>query len=491
MHDKFRQSRNKVQIIGGGFGNGKTAAVCVKAIELVKMYPGCNGLIAMATYAQLNDTIREEFYKWVPPNAVKRWPTVADNTIYFKNGSKINFRYIKQKGKAAAQDGQTSSNLLSATYDFAIVDQIENPEITYKDFLDLLGRLRGTTSYKGFDETMPKDGPRWLMLTANPSFNWVFHKLIKPMVHYRTTGDIHPDLMVDEEGKPLIDLFEAPTYENKHNLPEDFIKGLESAYKGQFRDRYLGGEWGAFEGLVYPDFVQEEHMIEKRVMMQYLFDLAYKGLKPVALEGFDWGSVVPSCYLIGFSDYMGRIFIIDGFYQPQMRIQNIAERINDMRMAYFPHIEIEQPILADPAIFKRTVVNGEGGGSDTIKSLLQQHANLDFRAGQNNVASGIAKVASYLAVDDFPHFQTGERNGRLIYFARHLSFISDEFLSYFWQMGQGFERIDKPRDENDHAMDTLKYMLSYVPEAVELLFNRTHVTMGVQQWQHKMMQNLQ
>lgn len=184
MHHQFMQSRKKIRVIGGGFGNGKTAAACVEAIKLCRDYPGCNGIIAMATYSALNDTIREEFYKWVPSSSVKRWPTISDNTLKLKNGSTVNFRYLKQKGKTTA-DGQTVSNLLSATYDWAVVDQVENPEITHKDFLDLLGRLRGSTAYKGHDDTMPVTGPRQLILTANPSFNWVYHKLVKPYEVYK------------------------------------------------------------------------------------------------------------------------------------------------------------------------------------------------------------------------------------------------------------------------------------------------------------------
>ena len=114
LHDRFHRSRTKVQMIGGGFGNGKTAAGCVKGLGLAKSYPGSNGIIAMATYKQLNDTIREEFYKWVPNAWVSKWPTQTENTLILTNGSKVNFRYLQQKGKQSA-DGQTSSNLLSAT----------------------------------------------------------------------------------------------------------------------------------------------------------------------------------------------------------------------------------------------------------------------------------------------------------------------------------------------------------------------------------------
>ncbi len=176
----FNMSRKKVQIMAGGFGNGKSAAACVKAIGLAMDYPGSNGLVARESYVKLNDTVRKEFYKWIPHDAVARWPTTTDNTMILKNGSTINFRYIAQRGKKSS-DGQSTSNLLSATYDWVVVDQIEDPQIMHKDFLDLLGRLRGSTPYKGTDPTMPMSGPRWLILTANPSANWVYSKLIKPL----------------------------------------------------------------------------------------------------------------------------------------------------------------------------------------------------------------------------------------------------------------------------------------------------------------------
>lgn len=481
MHERFRNGRKKIQIIGGGFGNGKTAAACVRAIELAHMYPGSNGLIAMATYAQLNDTIREEFYKWVPASSVKRWPTVSDNTLVFNNGSKVNFRYIKQKGKAAAADGQTSSNLLSATFDWAIVDQIENPEITYKDYLDLLGRLRGTTQYKGTDATMPETGPRWLILTANPSFNWVYHKIIKPYNHYKETGQIHPDMPVDENNEPLIEIFEASTYENAHNLPSDFIATMEATYKGQFRDRYIGGEWGAFEGLVYPNFSREHHMLPRSEILQYVYQLGYRSLKPIALEGFDFGIAVPSAYLFGFVDYMGRPFIIDGFYQAGMSVQQIADEIQHIQFKYSAIVDISNSINADPAIFRRSVVDGYGKGADTIASILRERG-LSVKPGQNAILSGIAKVAGYLAVDNIPHFMTQAPGGRAIYFARELTWLADEFASYFWKMGTGFERIDEPIDKNDHGMDTIKYMLSYLPDAKDILYNSLPFALGVPKW---------
>lgn len=470
-----------MQVIGGGFANGKTAASCVKAIRIAKDYPGSNGIIAMATYAQLNDTIREEYFKWVPHNWVAKWPTVANNTLVMKNGSKVNFRYLQQKGKSQA-DGITSSNLLSATYDYAIVDQIENPAITYKDYLDLFGRLRGSTPYKGTDETMPTTGPRWLILTANPAFNWFYHKVIRPVQLYRDTGQIDDALPYDpDEEKCLVDLFEAATYENQHNLEPDFIKALEATYTGQYRSRYLGGEWGAFEGLVYPSFNPKQHIVPHEQIMQYLFKCKSLGLTLEPFQGYDFGLAEPSAFLFGFTTPGGMPIVVDGFYRPCNDIRFDAEEIHRLYMQYGAYIDVSrEPIMADPAIFKRSVFKQSGSGATTIASIFQNDYNLYLKRGQNDITSGIAKVNSYLNINNYPSPVHGyeiendlvirESHGPAIAFSNRLPWIANEFSSYFWKMGPHQERIDEPIDRNNHAMDALKYALSYLPSAHEIMF---------------------
>ena len=481
MHQRALNSRKKMQIVGGGFGNGKTALVCIKAINLAKYYPGSNGIIAMASYAQLNDTIREEFYKWVPSSSVQRWPTLADNTLIFKNGTKVNFRYLQQKGKQTA-DGQTSSNLLSATYDWAVVDQLENPLITYKDFLDLLGRLRGSTPYKGNDPTMPLTGPRWLICACNPAFNWVFHKLIKPYMHWKQTGELHPDLIVDPQTKELlIEIFEAPTYENAHNLEPDFIRTLEAAYTGQFRDRYLGGQWGAFEGLVYENFDAGIHMQHTEGdMLRLLYKAKQSGMRYQGIEGFDYGIASPSAYLCGFVDERGVPYFVDGFYEKGLDVLEIGHRIGRIQGKLEPFVDFGQ-ILADPSIFKRNTYNGVGKGATSISKMLSEYCDLTMRPGQNDIMNGIAKVGAYLAVRDMPNMIANNYSGPAIYFASHLTFVADEMGSYFWKQNGQHERIDEPMDRNDHSLDALKYALSYLPPASEILYN---VVMNRKEYQH-------
>jgi phage terminase large subunit len=491
LHWKFFKCRKKVQILGGGFGNGKTAASCVKAIQLAMDYPGSNGLIARETYVKLNDTIRKEFYKWCPTGAVARWPTTTDNTLILKNGSTINFRYIAQRGKQAS-DGQTTSNLLSATFDWVVVDQMEDPQITYKDFLDLLGRLRGSTPYKGDDPTMPSTGPRWLIMTCNPAANWIYNKIVKPYHKYMATGRVTEELMIDEETRePMLELFEGSTYENAKNLPPDFLKGLEASYKGQMRKRYLMGDWAAYEGLVYPEFTIDSHTLPYTQMVERLTPRFQQKNRWTGIECLDIGVVVQTCYLAGYVDDLGRVFFIDGFYEPGLTTEKIGKKIRDIQAKYMYGIEFSEPIYADPAIYKQTQVNGKQ--VTTIAKILTNDENLFLAAGQNAIKSGIMKVSGYLAMrpgfgmkeadEDALFNGTNENLGPAMYFSDELDFVSEEFLGYFWKSNEQGERIDEPSGKKDHAMDAIKYALTRLPEASTLVFRKPVITSELLKWQ--------
>jgi phage terminase large subunit len=385
---RFQKSRAKIQIFGGGFGNGKTTSAVIKALQLAKDYPGSNGLVARSTYPKLNDTIRKEFGEWAP-NAWKQSFTKEPNQMVLKNGTTINFRYIAQTGKATES---STSNLLSATYDWIVVDQVEDPEITHKDFLDLLGRLRGNTPYMGDDETMPVTGPRWMILMCNPTRNWVYRQLVKPL-HDLKNGMRNPDLLVDKNGKPIIELFEGSTYENADNLPEDFIETQEAAYTGQMRTRFLLGEWGAFEGLVYPQYDPGTHLLDADTIREYFTQLVLDGFAPTIVESYDHGLASPACYGLGFADHLGNVFEMDGFYEKEKTVEQLAVMIKARRSklhnvlgGYFEW----EPIFADPDVFRRKTGNAKTVGVSVAG--LYAELGIDMQRANNDILSGIAKV---------------------------------------------------------------------------------------------------
>lgn len=482
LQDNFQKSRAKVQIFGGGFGNGKTTSAVIKALQLARDYPGSNGLIARSTYPKLNDTIRKEFLKWCPNKWIARKALATDNVVELTNGTVINFRYIQQQNKGGES---STSNLLSATYDWIVVDQVEDPEITEKDFTDLLGRLRGSTRYEGDDPTMPQTGPRWMMLMCNPTRNWVYRKLVKPLHDYEK-GIMNPDLIVDvDTNKPMIELFEGSTYTNAENLPDDFIKTLEATYKGQMRTRFLQGLWGAFEGLVYPQYDPVTHLLKPRIMYEYLDHLVSEGFAPTIVEAYDHGIAKPACYALGFVDHHGNVFELDGFYEKEKTIADLAVMIRNCRNKLHNLLGMDNddfsPVLADPSVFRRTSGNSRTVGT-TVSGLFRDEGIIMQRAN-NDITSGIAKVQSYLSIDaTHIHPITGEFGSPRIFFNAELTWNDQEFTDYNWKRDSAGEHEDTPNDKNDHAMDKTKYLLTHRPKIAKYIKKTKDLPQGFTRW---------
>lgn len=477
LQDRFLQLRTPIQLYGGGYGNGKTVGAVTKVLQLSQVYPGMNCLMARSTYPKLNDTLRKEFIRWCPKDWIKSFPLSPNspNTCTFKNGTEFPFRYIQQQGKS---EESSTSNLLSATYDLIVVDQLEDPEISYKDFLDLVGRLRGNTIYRGDDPTMPRTGPGWMLLTANPSRNWVYQQIVKPFHIYRTTSEVTEELLclrdpetnkpvLGIDGKPqlLIEVVEGSTYENRHVLPQSFINLMESTYRGQQRDRYMKGLWVAYEGLIYPEFDDTLHMIPHQNVVSYYDRLLDGGYDLDWVESYDYGKAVPSCYLAGFIDPHGNIIFAEGFYKKEYQLPDQFEAVRKIRKKW--GIDPDNHILADPDIFRR----GKSMKHDErISDAFWSDANLQVTRASNEVLGGITKVSGYMTPrDGWINPFNGTTPAPAMYFSQALNFISEEMGGYFWKKDtSGSSRIDEPQGRNDHAMDALKYSLTNRPLASQL-----------------------
>lgn len=460
LQDRFMKLRTKIQFYGGGFGNGKTSAACIKAINIMKDYPGSHGAVLRETLPKVTTTIMKEFFKWLPKTWIKSF-NKQERILTLVNGSTCVFSYLVQQGSGS----DTTSNVLSATFDWAVVDQVEDPGIVYKDFTDLLGRLRGSAKYVGDDPTMPRTGPRWLILMCNPTRNWVYKKLIEPYHIYKNTGKITPDLIYnDKKNQLMIEVVEGSTYENKDNVPEDFIETLEMTYTGQMKDRFLKGEWAGYEGLVYPNFDVGRNVLPHDWVKEYYFDLRSKYNVEI-VEGFDYGLAVPSCYMLGFVDPWGNFLILDGYYDKEKPPSFIAEQILRIRSEYGV---FDTSILADPAIFKRTIV--QNNQTLSLADIMFQDYNIRMIPAQNDILSGIAKVTGYFNISKMhQNPMTKNYNAPYLYVSDKCEFFVTEIGNYYWTKDAKDNYKDMPQDKDDHAMDTLKYMLTYRPNVSTII----------------------
>src|SRR5580765_3325396 len=470
MHEQFHNSYAKVQLCGGGFGNGKTAATCIKALKLAKDYPGSNGLVARSTYPKLNDTIRREFLLWCPTHWIKRMPSRDENTLILKNGSTVNFRYVAQRGK---ETEESKSNLLSATYDWIIVDQLEDPEFSHKDFMDLMGRLRGNTEYVGSEVGMPRVGPRWFMATLNPTRNWCYREIIKPLHDFRR-GIISEKLLceVDALGQPvivdglpvpLIELFEGSTYENVENVGTDYIRGMLSTYTGSMRDRFVYGKWGALSGLIYPQFDETVHVLRHDDARDYLRQLRMSGFQPSFVEGYDHGLSRHSCYGLFFVDDDANTFLLDGFRIAELTIALAAKHIATMRAEYRIEDDELDAIYADPDVFRRK--SGDKRTVGVTVAAMFADEGIRMQRGNNDINAGISKNWQYLT--PLPLHEnpiTGLRMAPHFYVSDRCIWFIDEITEYYLQRDGSNETTDKPVDRNDHAMDMWKYAMTPRPK---------------------------
>jgi hypothetical protein len=284
-------------------------------------------------------------------------------------------------------------------------------------------------------------------------------------------------------GIPIIDLIEGATYANKENLTEDFIRTLEASYRGQMRKRFLEGEWAAYEGLVYQEYEEDKHLVTRKQAMDHLWKLQKSHYNVKAIEGYDFGISSPSCYLFGFVDDWGRIVVLDGFHERNLHYTKQPDMVRKIRGKYAHLINVEESIRADPSIFRQKVIEKHVDTGTPIAQLLSI-AGMECRPATNDIITGVAKVAAYLAEQPtHEHIITGKTPGPLLYFVDDMDFITDEITNYYWDRTSSGEHIDRPLDRDDHAMDAIKYMLSHQPEPAEIVLPRSAVTPSYMFWQ--------
>lgn len=461
---RFFMCREDIAGYTGGYGNGKTAALGVLAIRLASEYEKARILVGRATRPKLEDSTKPELLKWLPEDGVQQWPSERRNNIVMKGTqSTIEFRHVRQEGKGK---GEEQSNLLSATYDAILIDQMDDPEFGFKDFADLVGRLRGTAKYIGDDPTMPRVGPQWLRFGANPTRNWLFRQVVNPYFTYKKTGLITQNLLYDEvERKPIIAIYNAPTSANKHNTGEKYGRRMNIVMRGSMAKRYIQGDWDAYEGLVYPDYSETVHMVQHEQMVTHIQNKIILNELGIG-EGYDYGQVSPSCYLLSFHDAIGNVFIVDGFYEAHKTIDWQAKKIKEIRNAW--GVTPSDRIYADPSIFKTKNATKDKVG-ETIKKMFSDY-DIEMQLGANNIDAGVQKISSYLVVDPLhKHPIKGTYGSPRVHVTSKLEFWHNEIVDYYWNKNIQGTHVDKPRDTNDHAMDATKYLFTKRNKVIGML----------------------
>lgn len=293
---KFHLSPAKYRLYIGAWRAGKSYAGCMEAIKQSMIFKGNIGLIGRKDFTDLRDTTIKTFFDICPFEIIKSY-NKTEHHLVFKNGSEIYFRELKDR-----------AGLGSLELGWFYIDEAE--EIGEDVFLYLQGRL-----------SSPKTKRQCGWLTSNPpnEDHWLYR-------HFQL-----------KETKDS-DLIHASTYENKSNLPEGYIEGLE-AMPESWRKKYLMGEWG-FTPDGKPFHQGFIDALNKR-------KIQYNTIKPI-YRSWDYGFHHPA---VSFHqmDAKGRWCVLRECMGTDITIERFGQQVKQLSREWFPNAQFSDIDFGDPA----------------------------------------------------------------------------------------------------------------------------------------------
>jgi len=376
----FVGTRSHEAAFVGGIGSGKTMAGCARAILASQGMIGARkvmqtpnmGIVTAPTYPMLRDATLRTFLE-MAGETVRQF-NKNEMSVTLANGSEVLFRTASEPDR-----------LRGPSISWWFGDEAALCE--YRAYEIMIGRLR----------QFGKLGYAWIATTPKGR-NWVWQHFV-------------------QGARPGRKLFRATSQDNVY-LDRAIIEAWRQTYSGDFALQELGGEFVAFEGLIYPEFRRELHVVG-HTPERFAYTIA----------GVDWGFANPGVILPFGIDSDGRMWQMGEHYKRQRRIEDWVEVAKQVYRTWNT-----QTFYCDPA------------EPDYIQMF--RDAGLPAEAANNTVTTGLQAVKSRLVMrEDF--------KPRLV-LTNDCVFTIAEYESYQWAENRYGIR-DQPVKANDHAMDATRY----------------------------------
>lgn len=289
-----------------------------------------------------------------------------------------------------------------------------------------------------FDEEPPRDiyeecvmrlidtqGSLWLTMTPTEGMTWVFDEIYEASA----TDDDIDCVTVDLTENPHVNYGEV----------EAFLSGLTSEEK----EMRLKGKFVQIGGLIYSKYFDKtKHIIDPFIPPPEWLHFA----------GMDHGFNNPTCWLWGAVDPDGRIFIYYEHYESSQIVSYHAHKVHEINA----RIERDPDyFVGDPSIRNVDPITGT--------SILLEYMEHDVPIvlGNNDVRAGINRVSRYLeGIDGHPK----------LYITKNCTNLLTELPRLRWSVWSSKKLVsdrnkkEEQHKKNDHACDTLRYMISSRPE---------------------------
>lgn len=384
---QFFQATEPEVLYSGAFGAGKSRALCYKLVWQHAIVPGNFVGLCRKTFTSLRHSTLRTLLE--PESGL---PPVLPEGSYEHNRSEHTIK-INGGGTIYYFGLDTAETIGSVNFGAVAVDEIT--QINEHEYLMLQGRLRNTI-----------DPCRQIFGATNPEStrHFLFLKFFK-----------HP-----VEGKTKA--IQTKSSDNVF-LPDDYLEQL-SAFSGQHKARYVEGQWGAFEGLVYDIFDRDTHVVHRPLTDFQDFYI-----------GADAGYTHPAVALLLGMDGDGRLHICDEWYRRKALPQSHADAIEAMYRGDGGRKQA-LAVYADPS-------------AAGLKAELENRG-LFCEEVDNDRLPGVAAVREMLAfAGDGKPRHTVEP---------HCENTITEFMSYKYKIDRKTgEPTDEPEKSMDDAMDSDRY----------------------------------
>lgn len=436
--DQFIYSPAKYSGYGGGVGNGKSFAGCVKTYNHCTEQPGAFFLVGRRHAIDLIDSTQKDFLALFQDEG--SWSEKL-RTFTFANGSEVIFRHLDDLKKL------TNMNLSGFW-----IDQAE--EVPEAAFNHLNGRIRRKKGSNG----KPINRREGFVTYNMDGRNWIWRRFHKKR---------------DVTGEPLKN---AESYENivatsleNPNLPADYIENL-LAMPEEWVKRFVYGSWDSFAGQIFSEWNPTVHVVDPFVIPNHW--QRYRSI--------DHGQNNPTACLWAAIDYDGNVFVYQEYYQPDAPVSEHVKNIKQMSQVKTTDgnwvMDDYEANYIDPSTHGKT---RESQGKKFSVADEYYEAGIMTTPAQNDVLAGINRVKEYLRVNPKRWHPTKldfdgapiQGAPKIFVFANCVNLI-EEMGQYKWKPQRyGAEEDPKaaPVKKQDHAVDALRYFLMTRPQSPDLL----------------------
>lgn len=398
-------------LYGGAAGGGKSYAMIVDPLRSV-MFKEHNALILRKTLGELRELIDKsrELYPLAYPGAKFK---ESEKLWTFPSGAKIQYGFLEKDADVYQYQGRA--------YSWIGFDEITHLPTEFA--WNYLGsRLRTTNPQLNV----------YMRCTANPGgvgHAWVKKRYIDPSEPNKTfySGGISRKFIPAK-------LSDNPTLhaDGRYQMMLESLPEIE-------RRRLLDGDWNIVDGVAFPEFSPELHVIPPMEIPVH-----WERIKAV-----DYGYAAPSCCLWGAVDpESGTLIVYRELYQRGLEPSALAQKMTDMEneevsIKYFNR---SIPGVVDWAVFSRTGYTGPTIGETLIR------AGHKLRAADKNRKGGKVQIHEWLKLDS---------NGRprLQILSNCVNLIRE--LQALPLADNDPEDVDTHAE--DHAYDALRYMVMSRP----------------------------